>query len=250
MNGPDRPPLAFVQAETSLPASSEFHELCRDFGIELEEAEIDRLGRFLALLLANNEVLNLTAIKGQDEGWKKHVFDALTLLSVLHDLPDGAKIADLGSGGGVPALPLALVLPRQSFTLVESTAKKVRYLEQAAQALGLANVRVVNERAETLGRNREHREQYDAVIARALGSLRIIAEFGLPLAKVRGRCAFIKGARATDELEEAARALQLLHGRYDGTLPTPTGRIVVLAKTQATPRKYPRRPGEPKRLPL
>jgi 16S rRNA (guanine527-N7)-methyltransferase len=117
--------------------------------------------------------------------------------------------------------------------------------------MDLANVDVIGERAETIGQDREnHREQYDLVVARAVGRLMVLVELTLPLARVRGHVAAIKGARASKEIEEAAKALRLLHGEVVETTRTPTGTIVLIEKLRRTAKLYPRRPGEPKRAPL
>lgn len=247
---PPRPPLDLVTDAPACRPTEEFTELCRAFGIELEPEEVERLGRFLALLLANDARMNLTAIREESGAWRKHIFDALTLLAVLHDLPEKARVLDIGSGGGVPGVPLAVVLPGLRFTLVEATAKKAAFLRTVADALELGNVEVIPERAEVVGHAPEHRAKHDVVLARAVGPLRVLAELGLPLAKVGGRCVFVKGARAELELTEAARALDLLQAVHAATIDTPTGRLVVLEKRASTPKKYPRRPGEPKRAPL
>ncbi|MBX2812456.1 MAG: 16S rRNA (guanine(527)-N(7))-methyltransferase RsmG [Myxococcales bacterium] len=247
---PDRSPLTFIsEAETRLP-SEEFTRLCVNFGIELTPDEIKRLGLFLDLLLKNNERMNLTAIKEPDAAWRKHIFDGLTPICVLHDLPAGAKLVDLGSGSGVPAIPLAIVMPQVQFTLVESTRKKARYLQMLSEVLGLPQVQVISERIETVGQDPRYREQFDAVSARALGHLRILTEFSLPLLKLGGKGVFIKGGRADEETLEAKRALHMLHARHETHIATPTGTITVLSKVAATPKKYPRAVGEPKRSPL
>jgi 16S rRNA (guanine527-N7)-methyltransferase len=234
-----RPALPLVtEAEPRTPTPA-FAELCASFGIELEPAEVERLGRFLGLLLANNELLNLTAIRDEDAAWERHVFDALTLMAALSELPDGAKVADLGSGSGVPALPLAIVFPKLRFTLIEATRKKADYLSSTARALGLANVEVLAERAEAVGERAGLRESFDAVTARAVGALELLVRLGFPLLKVDGRCVFVKGERAPAELEAAAQVLSRLGGEHAGTLETPTGRLVILEKRKATPRKAP-----------
>ena len=157
-------------------------------------------------------------------------------------------------------MPLAIALPHLRFTLLDATTKKTTFLAQVAGALGLENLETLTGRAETLGQDRGvktgegrvggQRGRYDAVIARAVGPLNVLAEITIPFAQTGGLCALIKGQRAEDELAEAKQALHLLHAAHAGTVETPTGRIVVLEKQRETPKAYPRKPGEPKRQPL
>lgn len=220
--------------------------------MSFDDGDLERLGRFLALLLTANERCNLTAITEPAQAWIKHIFDALTLIPLLSEIEEGGCVADVGSGGGVPAIPLAICLPGLRFTLFEATAKKARFLESAIAALALGNAAVENLRAEDAGQDhKRHRERYDAVTARALGRIAVSAELTVPLAKVgSGRVLLVKGERAEEELAEAKQALHLLHAAHAGTVETPTGRIVVLTHARKAPRDYPRRTGEPKRRPL
>lgn len=259
---PERPPLALpeLSAVEGLPAPATFVEAARSIGVEFEEGEVDKLGRYLAMLLAANDVLNLTAITEPQEAWRRHILDSLTMIQILAELPPGARVLDVGSGGGLPGLPLAICMPSLSFTLLEATGKKVLFLRAVAQALGLANVVVVEGRAETVGHDRGektgsgrvggHREKYDVVMARAVGRIHTLAELTIPFVKIGGRAVLIKGQQAADELKEAERALHLLKAVHEGTIDTPTGKIVSLTKQSATPKDYPRRDGEPKRAPL
>ncbi len=220
-------------------------------GLTFAPGEVERLGLFLAMLLDENTRQNLTAIRSEEDAWERHIFDAMTMVGVLAELPEESKVIDVGTGGGVPGLPLACVLPKLEFTLLDATAKKTTFLARAGAALGLSNVSVVTGRAETIGAmGSEHRRAYDAVIARAVGRLAVLSELTVPLAKVGGLCVLVKGARADEELDEAKKALHLLHAAHAGTVETPTGRIVVLEKLRETPKSYPRRDGEPKRAPL
>lgn len=249
---PARPAPEFPAAPDPLPPTPEFVALCRDFGIALAESEQHTLGRYLALLLDANKAHNLTAIRDPEAAWVRHIFDSLTLLPVLADLPDGASIIDVGSGGGLPGVPLAIALPGLRFTLLEATAKKAAFLSHACgpSGLALANAQVLTARAEAAGRDPAHRDVHDAAVARAVGPLAVIAELSVPLVRAGGLVVLVKGERADEELAAAAGALRLLHTAHAGTVQTPTGRLIVLEKQQRTPKAYPRRDGEPKRAPL
>lgn len=234
----------------ALPAPDEFIQAAETHGIAFDPDDLERLGVFLALLLDANTRFNLTAVTDPAEAWMKHVFDSLTLLSYV-DAAQAGSVIDVGSGGGLPGVPLAIAMPGVRFTLLEATGKKAGFLREAADALHLSNVTVVNERAETIGRDRRsHREHYDVVVGRAVGRLAVLLELTIPLARVGGFVLAIKGARARVEIEQATGALRLLHCEIADTARTPTGTIVVIEKLRRTPKAYPRRPGEPKRSPL
>ena len=160
-------------------------------------------------------------------------------------------VLDVGSGGGLPAIPLAIAMPGTRFTLLEATGKKVRFLEAVAAALGLPNVTVVAARAEDAGRDRDrYRERFDAVTSRAVGALPTLLELTLPFAKVEGHVLAIKGEKAIEEIAASKRALHALHAEALEPVRTPTGTIVAVLKRRTTPKMYPRRAGEPKRDPL
>lgn len=219
------------------------------FGVDLSSSLGERMGAYLDRLLETNQSFNLTAVTSPDEAWTRHVADSLSLVPDLAELATGSRVVDLGSGGGLPAIPLALALPHLHFTLVESTGKKARFLADTADFLGLKNVVVSNERAEDFGQG-VSRESFDAATSRALSRLPVLLELSLPLLRVGGIKLAIKGDQAEQEAEEAARALSLLGGQYVGCRRTPTGTVVRVLKIARTPARYPRVPGEPKRKPL
>ena len=227
-----------------------FLAAAQEYGLAFDPADLLKLGRYLSMLLDANTHFNLTAITDPNEAWIKHVFDSLTMLPLLASVEAG-KIIDIGSGGGLPGIPLAVTLPNAHVTLVEATRKKADFLRKVVDALDLKNVVVVNDRAETIGRDREHhREMYDIVVGRAVGSMPVLLELTVPLAKIEGHILVIKGKKAAEELSQAKQALHLLHCQPLGTVRTPTGTIVIVQKLRRTPKLYPRRPGEPKRVPL
>lgn len=220
-----------------------------DMGAPLDAEAERRLALFLERLFEANQTMNLTAITDWEAAWSRHVLDSLTLAAPLRAL--GAKrVVDIGAGGGLPGIPLAIALPELELTMIEATKKKAAFLERVSTELGL-NARVLADRAETLGAVASpHRDAYDAAVVRALAPLSVLLELAAPFVRVRGRIFAIKGERAAEEARAASRALSILSCRVVEQRRTDTGTLVVLEKTAPTPRRYPRAPGTPKRSPL
>lgn len=218
-------------------------ELADAANTTLSAEQHERLSRYLDLLLAANQTMNLTRIVDRPAAEVQHVGDALTLLRRLP--PGQVRIADVGSGGGVPGIPLAIARPDAQFLLIESTKKKAVFLERAVAELGLDNVRVTGIRAEDAGRDRQFRESFDVVIARAVGTMDWLAEWCLPLVKQGGVLLAMKGPKAAEELPLAEHAIALLGGGRPDVRPAdlPGTRhyvIVEIRKTGKTPAAYPR----------
>jgi len=176
--------------------------------------------------------------------------DALVLLD---HLGDAKRLVDVGSGGGLPGLPLKIARPELAVTLVEADSGKAAFLVQACARLGLIDVEVVGRRAEEVGHDARYRESFDVAVARALAPLPVLVELCLPLVRMGGNLL----AQKTDkeEVPAAQRAIELLGGALQSVSPAPstaraTGTIVVIAKVGPTPSRYPRRSGVPARKPL
>jgi 16S rRNA (guanine527-N7)-methyltransferase len=187
------------------------------------------IGDYLARLLAMNEEMNLTAITDPSSAWERHAFDALSLLAHVAHVSAGGRLVDIGSGGGVPGIPLAIARPDLHVTLVEATQKKARFLQAVSDDLGLTHVTVHAQRAEELATG-PLAGQFDVVTARAVARLARLVPLVVPFARLGGRLLLIKGQRVEEELEEAKAALAAHHLHHEGTIATPTGRIVILVR--------------------
>ena len=232
------------------------HDDLQRLGISLQAGTLDRLAVYLDLLLETNKQFNLTAVREVDEAWRRHIIDSLTLLAGLESLAQNARALDVGSGGGLPGIPIAIARPDLHVTLLESTGKKARFLESCLKTLPLANARAVHDRAETVGRDPAHRQQYDLVMCRAIGPMNVLLELALPLVKVGGRLLTMKGPKVQAELAEASDALQILGGgelavidAYPDEFDMDTV-VISIIKDRPTPTDFPRLPGVPKHSPL
>lgn len=228
----------------------------RELDIELTPQQLDQLARYLAMVLDENRTTNLTAVREEDAAWRRLIIDSLTVLPGLDELEPGSRVIDVGSGAGLPGMPVAIARPNLHVTMLESTGKKAAFIRRAIDALGLTNAAVLHERAEIAGQSPEYREAYDACINRAVGPMNVLLEFALPLVGVGGRVLAMKGPRVEQELDEAGDALTILGAgelavieaypeSFDNDLV-----VVSIIKEVSTPDEYPRLPGVPKKDPL
>lgn len=178
----------------------------RDLGHAIDASAHARLARFVELLLDANERINLTAIRTPQAVWELHVCDALALLPAL-DARAPQSVLDLGTGGGLPGLPLACARPHMRFTLLDATRKKVDAVRVMAEGIGVENVSLLWGRAESVARDPEHRERYDLVLARAVAPLARLAGYASGLVRPGGECWFLKSCDVLAEVSAARAAL-------------------------------------------
>jgi 16S rRNA (guanine527-N7)-methyltransferase len=230
--------------ETSFPVPNTdlWNSIAARAGVALDASQHELLSRYLDLLIEANATMNLTRIVDREQAEIHHVGDALTVLPFLP--PGEILAADVGSGGGVPGIPLAIARPDAQFVLIESTKKKAAFLERTIATLGLPNARVVSERAEDVGHS-GRRQTFDVAIARAVATLDWLAEWLLPLVKVKGKALAMKGKRAIEELPAAERVIRLLGGgkavSHAIELPGTDSHVIIeIPKVGKTDLRYPR----------
>lgn len=238
--------------------SSLFSEILQEgleaWGLTHLEDAIPAMARFAELVVQTNRELNLTRIVEPEEMALKNFLDSLGILRLAW--PDELRCLDLGTGAGFPGVPLALAREGWQFTLLDSLRKRLLFLGEAAEELGLGNVCTLHARAEDAGRQRDHRESYDLVVSRAVAALPVLLELCTPLVKVGGVFAAYKGGQLEPEIESAARASKVLNVELERVFPLELPRglgertILLFRKTRPTPSAYPRRAGVPAKRPL
>lgn len=221
--------------------------------LSFTEEQLAQFTRYYELLVETNKVMNLTAITEPEEVAVKHMVDSLL---AYEDGMQGKTLVDVGTGAGFPGVPLKIYCPSLRVTLVDSLGKRLRFLEQVIDELGLKAIRCEHLRAEDAGRSKKHREQYDYVMARAVARLSVLSEYCLPLAKKGGQFIALKGSRFAEEIEEGEAAVKILGGKIISAEPVKLpglddGRAIIkIAKIKATPAQYPRKAGTPEKQPL
>ncbi len=215
-----------------------------EYGIEVDEELFKKLDIYASLLKEWNEKINLTAILDDEGIAVKHFLDCL-LVGKYADFKKGDKIIDVGTGAGFPGLVLAVAYPDCRITLLDSTGKKLKAVEDIASNMGVNNVQFVHMRAEDAGKKPEFREKYNYATARAVAELRVLLEYTLPFVKVGGSFLSLKGASAIDEIDGAKDALKTLGGKINEinefSLPGGDKRAIInVKKISQIPPKYPR----------
>ncbi|MDT8862824.1 16S rRNA (guanine(527)-N(7))-methyltransferase RsmG [Alkalihalobacillus sp. MEB130] len=236
-------------------SKKQFSSLLQEKGIQLSDKQNQQFQLYYELLVEWNEKMNLTAITEEDDVYLKHFYDSIAA-SFYYEFKDGQKIIDVGAGAGFPSIPLKIIYPNIHVSIVDSLKKRIGFLEHLAKELGLEKVAFYHDRAETFGQNPQHREQYDVATARAVARLSVLSELCLPLVKEQGDFIALKGAGASDERKDADKAIKLLGGKVkaDNSFLLPIEEserhIIQMTKVKTTPKKFPRKPGTPNKMPL
>ncbi len=215
---------------------------CKNRGFEVDANALERFEEYYAFLVQENQKYNLTAITEKGEVALKHFADCMMFATRL-EMKSGTKICDVGSGAGFPGMCLKIVCPQIELTLIDSLNKRVQFLQSLAERLGL-EVKALHSRAEEAGQNKVLRESFDIVTARAVANMSVLSELCLPLVKVGGVFAAMKGPAVDEELKNA-KGIKLLGGDkpqiFDDELENiGTRRTVICKKISQTPTKYPR----------
>lgn len=234
-----------------------FASLMRSVMPELTDDQIGGLMRFRDMLHARNQVVNLTAVRDFDGIERRLILESLRLYPRVKELaPPGARILDLGSGGGIPGIVLAVAMPDRRFSLLDATGKKVAHLRECIDELHLTHAEAIHGRAEELAHQFEWRSAYDVVTARAVTSLAALLELGLPFIRMKGWLVLPKGSDIDDEMRVARKAAGKLGGTITEASFLPQvgslvdTRLVLVRKDTPTPGSFPRRAGLPARSPL
>ncbi len=224
-------------------------KIFEEFNIRLSEKQAEKFENYYKMIVEANEKFNITAITEKRDVYLKHFVDSLLFVNELKS----GKLLDVGSGGGLPAVPLAIFNENLEITMLEATEKKCEFLREAAVSLALKNVKVVNGRAEEAGRDKNFREQYDFCTARAVARLNILCEYCMPFVRVGGIFAAFKG-NAEKEINEARDAIKKLGGRIaevkERDLEGAKRELILVEKIARTDEKYPRGNGRIRKNPL
>lgn len=235
--------------------TEQFLDLLNQNDISLTDQQMNQFQIYFETLVEWNKKMNLTAITEKSEVYAKHFFDSIT--PAFHvDFNEITTLCDVGAGAGFPSIPLKICFPHLKVTIVDSLKKRIAFLDHLADKLSIEHVEFYHDRAETFGQNKNFRQQFDLVTARAVAKMSVLSELCLPLVKTNGRFVALKGPNVQTELDEASQAIKVLGGElkelFSVDLPNDQGErsLIVLDKIKSTPKKYPRKPGTPNRSPL
>lgn len=230
-----------------------FYTTIKPFEIEIDEGAFARLDTFAEMLIETNKSFNLTAIKEPDDVTVKHFADCLAIFKYVN-IPENAKIIDVGTGAGFPGLVLKLSRPDINMTFLDSTKKKLGFIENVLNECGVKG-ETLHMRAEEAAQLSKYREQFDFATARAVAALPVLSEYCLPFVKQGGSFISMKSAESSEEMEDAKKAIGILGGKINDDIvfdlvENMPRRIITIKKNSQTPTKYPRPSAQIAKKPL
>lgn len=232
-----------------------FVETLKQHHIALNENQIKQFNTYFELLIEWNNNINLTAITEKNEVYLKHFYDSISP-SFYFDFQNVISLCDVGAGAGFPSIPLKICFPHLHITIVDSLKKRIDFLEKLTSTLQLDHIHLVHSRAEDFGQQKEYRENYDVVTARAVARMSVLAEYCLPLNKIGGTFIALKGSNVEDELLDSQKAIRVLGGEllknnlFHLPIENSVRSIVTIKKIKKTNKKYPRKAGTPAKNPI
>ncbi|MCL2865220.1 MAG: 16S rRNA (guanine(527)-N(7))-methyltransferase RsmG [Lachnospiraceae bacterium] len=235
--------------------NDKFIRQLEEIGIKLEKEKEQMFVKYFDLLIDWNQKINLTGITAQQEVYEKHFLDSLAITQVV-DLNKNQRIIDVGTGAGFPGIPLKIVFPELKIDLLDSLAKRIKFINIVIDELSLDGIQAYHGRAEDFAGKEGMRESYDLAVSRAVSKLQVLSEYTLPFIKTNGTFIAYKSGEIEKELEEAKNAIQTLGGEYENTvyLKLPMTEIkrsfVMVHKIKSTDNKYPRKAGLPEKKPI
>ena len=218
------------------------------------KVDFDKFEKYMEGILEWNEKVNLTNITDRDEFIEKHYIDSI-VVAQFEEMLEAKTIIDVGTGGGFPGVPLAILFPEKQFVLLDSLNKRLKIINQLTKKIGIDNVITVHGRAEELAQKKEYREQFDLCISRAVANLTSLSELCIPFVKNNGSFIPYKGPSLHEELENAQKAINILGGQVEKIEDVSVNdqldhKLLFIKKIKNTNKKYPRKPGEPVRNPI
>lgn len=233
-----------------------FEEKLQAIGITLNDLQKKQFHQFYEMLVEWNKVMNLTGITEYEEVNEKHFVDSLSLVKATIDVEKVETVIDIGTGAGFPGIPLKIAFPHLKVVLLDSLNKRIKFLNEVIETLGLENIKTIHGRAEDYAKQAEYREQFDLCVSRAVANLSTLSEYCLPYVKVGGLFVPYKSGEIDEEVLESKKAIHILGGKLDNVIKfqlpgTEIGRsFVKIEKTKNTSKKYPRKAGLPSKEPL
>lgn len=233
--------------------TTKFIDMLNGIGVNLTDKQVNQFLKYFEMLVEKNKVMNLTSITEFDEVIEKHFVDSLQIAQYV-DLTQEVSIIDVGTGAGFPGIPLKIAFPEIKVTLLDSLNKRINFLNEVIDELGLEKITALHGRAEDYGKNGTYREQFDYCVSRAVANMSSLSEYCLPFVKVGGSFIPYKSGNIDEELEQAKKAVFLLGGKIEKVekfaLSEAQRSFVFIKKEKITAKKYPRKAGLPTKEPL